>query len=351
MKNALLLTGAAARISQEVALVDKLIELKGLELSPNKTMLAGFSSGALNIGAINACFRDNNPLSWDKYFKEDVLFKIKTKDVFVKNKFIPVDTSPLRKLLNDFFAQGNLKKIDDFTFDSFILAFSVWRLTTVWASNIYNRHSGINLTNLLMATSAIPLIFPDQSIEPTNNKARRFIRGRFVDGGTGGSFRRFEKHLKKYVRQNGEFENLYIVSPMREVSTEDFDELDRIIPSSQMFKINAKDLGIMKVFLDMISQNGFDTFVKRFYKWTNRNKIASNIFICIPGMNDNYPLLNFDRQEKQYQSVCQWVDENPDKLAIPIAQYVKRFDEKPLLKISETIRRRMRHRLRLLLNI
>ncbi|MBN2263847.1 MAG: patatin-like phospholipase family protein [Prolixibacteraceae bacterium] len=351
MKNALFLTGAAARISQEVALVDKLIELKNLELSSDKTMLAGFSSGALNIGAINACFRNNNPLSWDKYFKEEVLFKIKTKDVFVKNRFIPVDTSPLRNLLNNFLGQGNLKKIDDCTFDSFILAFSVWRLTTVWASNIYNRHSGINLTNLLMATSAIPLIFPDQSIEPTSKKARRFIRGRFVDGGTGGSFRRFEKHLKKYVRQNGEFENLYIVSPMREVSNEDFEELDKIIPSSQMFKLSSKDLGIMKVFLDMISQNGFDTFIKRFYKWSNRNKIASNIFICIPGMSDNYPLLNFDRQEKQYQSVCQWVDENPDKLAIPIDEYAKRFEEKPLLKITDKIRRNMRHRLRSIFNI
>lgn len=351
MKNALLLTGAAARISQEVALVDKLIEFNGLELSPEKTMLAGFSSGALNIGAINACFREINPLSWDKYFKDEVLFKIKTKDVFVKNRFIPVETSPLRNLLTNFLGQGNLNNINDCTFDSFILAFSVWRLTTIWTSNIYNRHSGIKLINLLMATSAIPLIFPDQSIEPSSKKARRFIRGRFVDGGTGGSFRRFEKHLKKYVRLNGEFENIYIVSPMREISNEDFEELDKIIPSSQMFKISAKDLGIMKVFLDMISKNGFDSFIKRFYNWTNKNKIAKNIFICIPGMNDNYPLLNFDRQEKQYQAVCNWVNENPDKLTIPIAEYAMDIEDKKMSSISNKIRRNIRHRLRLIFNI
>lgn len=350
MKNALLLTGAAARISQEVALIDKLIELKGLEIKPGKTMLAGFSSGALNIGAINSCFKPDNPLSWDEYFKKEILFKLKTSNVYKKKKRIPLSTLPLRNLLTDFLSNAGLKKIDDCVFDSYILAFSIWRLTTVWASNTYNRHGGIDLVDLLMATSAIPLIFPDQNIGTNIKRNKRFVRGSFVDGGTGGSFKRFEKHLKKYVRQNGKFEDMYIISPMRQVSNEDFDELDKIIPSSELFKINAKDLRILKVFLDMISQNGFDNFVKRLHKWHKRNNIANHIYICIPGMSDNYPLLNFDKQEQQYLSVCQWVDEHPDKLAIPLNEYVKRFETEPIKAFTERIERNIKHRFRVIFN-
>ena len=56
LKTAVLLTGAAARISQEVAMLDQLRDKKGLVLSQDETLLTGFSSGSLNLAAINACF-------------------------------------------------------------------------------------------------------------------------------------------------------------------------------------------------------------------------------------------------------------------------------------------------------
>lgn len=351
MKNALLLTGAAARISQEVALLDKLIEKKGLEIKPDNTMLAGFSSGALNIGAINSCFKKEQALSWDNYYKQEILFKLETKNIFTINKFVPVNTTPLRNLISSFFDMATISKLHDCSFDSFVLAFSIRRLTTVWASNCYNRHKEVNITDLLMASSAIPIIFPDQTINVKNtNRTKHFIKGSFVDGGTGGSFKKFEKHLKKYTKQKGQFENLYIISPMRQISDEDFDELSKLIPAKEYFRIDLKDLGILKIFLEMISQNGFDTFVRRLNKWTLKNKIAENIFICIPEMEDNYPLLNFDKQKAQYDSVCKWVDENPDKLAIPLNEYVKRFEKEPLREITRGIRRKMIHRVRSIIN-
>ena len=42
-KNLIMVTGAAARISQEVACIDKLRSEKGLRISQKDTMLAGFS--------------------------------------------------------------------------------------------------------------------------------------------------------------------------------------------------------------------------------------------------------------------------------------------------------------------
>jgi hypothetical protein len=346
MKNAILLTGAAARISQEVALIDKLIELKGLELKPDNTMLAGFSSGAINIAAINACFNNKSPLSWNNYFKNEVLFRVKTINVFTRNKFIPVNTTPLRELLTDFLSKAQIRQLDDCPFDSYILAFSVWRLSTIWASNKYNRHNGINMVDLLMASSAIPIIFPDQNIGSYTKRTKRFLRDSFFDGGTGGSFKRFERHLRMYVKQNGSFEKLYIISPMREVSSEDYEELNKLIPTSDIFRFNFKDLKILKLFLDMISQNGFDTFIKRFHKWILKNKIADEYFVCIPSIDENYPLLNFDKQKKQYDAVCKWVDENPSKLAIPINEYVQKIEDSPMVAMQLSIQRGIKHRFR-----
>ncbi len=68
-KNLIMVTGAAARISQEVACIDKLRSEKGLRISQKDTMLAGFSSGSLNLLALNACFRDKAPLSWAMIIK------------------------------------------------------------------------------------------------------------------------------------------------------------------------------------------------------------------------------------------------------------------------------------------
>jgi hypothetical protein len=346
MKNAIFLTGAAARISQEVALIDKLIDKKGLQLSAKNTMLAGYSSGALNIAAINACFRDEAPMDWDKYYKEKILFNTKTATIFKKSKFIPFNTRPLRITVRSFLNDTHLRTLNDFSFQSFILTFSFWRLSTLWTSNCYNRHRNINILDLLMATTAIPFIFPDQTIKAHNQHSRRFIQGHFADGGTGGSFKRFEYHLKKYMKQNGQLNKLYIISPMREVSREDYEEVNKMIPAIDLFKMDIKDLKILRFFMEMISQNGFDTFIKRFHKWTLKHQVAKEIYICIPQLENNYPILNFDLQKEQYDAVCEWIDNNPQKLAIPLNEYVKRFDANPIEKIQQSIRRNLKHRIR-----
>ncbi|MFA9391926.1 MAG: patatin-like phospholipase family protein [Prolixibacteraceae bacterium] len=346
MKNALFLTGAAARISQEVAILDKLQELHGLEITEKNTMLAGFSSGALNITALNACFRTKNPLSWNNYYKEEILFKITSKKVYQRKKFIPLDTTPLQKTIGGFLADSNMSTLNNFSFQTFILAFSYLRLSTLWVSNLYNRHQTIKLLDLMMATTAIPILFPDQNIRNDEAKHNKYLRGRFADGGAGGSFKRFEYHIKKYLRQNEQLDKIYIISPMREVTDSDYDELYQMIPSVEIFKMELKDIRLLKLFLEMISQNGFDTFIKRFYKWTKKRNIANEIYICIPQMKSNYPILNFNKQREQYEDVCTWADQNPQQLAIPIGEYVKRFETKPLMKFTNKWQRKLKHRLR-----
>jgi hypothetical protein len=346
MRNALLLTGAAARISQEVALIDQLIEHRQLNIDQENTMLAGFSSGALNIAAINACFRTEQPLSWDKHFKEDLLFKAKTADVLNTGKTLPFNTTPLRNMLNGFLDKAGMKNFDQCRFNTYILAFSYRRLSTIWVHNRNKHHNESKLLPLLMATTAIPLIFPDQPIVNNNPKNQKFLKGNFADGGIGGSFKRFEKHLKKEFRQNGPFDNIYIVSPMREVVKEDFDALKALIPASDRFKMDLKEFKVLRLFLEMISQNGFDTFVKRLHRWSRKHKIASNIYISIPALEKNFPILNFDFQQEQYEAVSDWARKHPEKVCIPIHQYVRKFENSPLRKIRVSLKRKLIHHIR-----
>jgi hypothetical protein len=327
MKDAIFLTGAAARISQEVAFIDKLIEKKKLVISPDNTLLAGFSSGAINIAAINACFRNDLPLSWDNY-KNEILFNTQNSDVFLRNKLIPFDTSPLRNNITDFLEKTNLYTLGDLTFQSFILTFSYRRLMTFWAYSKWNRHNKLYLSDLLMATSAIPILFPDQSIKCIDETHRRFARGKFADGGTGGSFKRFEFYLNKYIIQNGKLNRIFIISPMREVTSEDYESFNQLISSKEILKLEMKEFKLLKVFLEVISQDGFDSFIHRFYKWTRKRKVANEIYVCIPAMEKNFPILNFNRQKEQYEAVSDWIDLNPEQLAVPLESYIKRIDSK-----------------------
>lgn len=322
MKNAILLTGAAARISQEVAIIDKLIEKQQLTISPANTLLAGFSSGALNIVAINACFRDESPLSWNDYYKDTILFNTQNSDVFLRNKLIPFNTSPLKKKITDFLINSKLETLEDLTFQSFILTFSFRRLLTLWTFNEWNRHNKLYLSDLLMATTAIPIIFPDQSINCSDESHRLFSRGRFADGGTGGTFKRFEHYLKRYIFQNGKLDKIFIISPMREVTNEDYENFYQMIPVKEIFNLELKEFKLLKVFLEMISQDGFDTFIHRFFKWTQKRKIANEIYVCIPSLDKNFPILNFNRQKEQYDAVSSWFDEHPEQLAVPLESYV-----------------------------
>jgi hypothetical protein len=325
MKTGLFFTGAAARITQEVAMFDKLVEHYNIEMDPENVMLAGFSSGALNIAGINACFRKNAPLSWDEYYKKEILFPTQTADIYTRNKLLPLNTKPLRNKIDSFLSIGNMREFSDFEFHTYILAFSFIRLRTFWANSDNWKHHNIILSDLLMATSAIPIIFPDQEINRSDSKRRRILRGRFADGGSSGSFKRFEIELGRYIKSYGQFDKLFIISPMREVSSKDYEALDHFLPSNSVLNLSVKDFGLLKNFLAMISMNGFDNFLIQFEKWSRTRNIANQIFVCIPELDDNFPILLFDQQEEQYQAVIDWVDKNPEKLAVPIAEYVKKI--------------------------
>ena len=296
---------------------------KGLRLSPDDTLLAGFSSGALNIAAINACFGSPGGLSWDHGYKEE-LFQLTTEQVYRIhwNKPLPVDTGPLRERIDRFLDRVQLRKMGDLSFISFILLFSLDQKETYWASSTTESRKYLMLSDLLLASSAIPLIFPARELRCESGHPNDFPGGLYSDGGTMGIFKGFADYLGQYVMKYGAFDTMYIISPMWGLIMKEIDEVFKYLEKNIGKMIHADAL---QDFMNRYSLVGFNSFLSGLHAWgVSHQPMAQNILICSPELPKNFPLLNFNQQKPQYDAVCEWSDANPQKLAIPLEEYLSR---------------------------
>jgi hypothetical protein len=346
LTKAVLLTGAAARISQEVAMLDQLMDWKEppvnglpLTLSQDDTLLAGFSSGSLNLAAINACFSSGSQLGWDTYYKQQVLFPLRNKDVYKINLPLQIpllSTDPLRVTLTNFLAAMNCKEPKDLPFYSYILTCSLPSLRkrkTMWLCSQTEEDYDLNLADVFMSSTAIPIVFPSQRIHYFDNPSQLFPGYPFVDGGTLGTFDQFGNNLGEYVNQNQPFETLYIISPMREKAEVErialrnyLEEINMEISKERKILVRIEEDMMVKIVENMenVSLNTFLKFLTALNNWrSNDNQpMATNIYVSIPSMAENFGILNFNKEQEQYQAVLDWGADHKDKIAVPIQQYI-----------------------------
>jgi hypothetical protein len=326
-KNLVMVTGAAARISQEVACIDKLISEKGLKISQKDTMLAGFSSGSLNLLALNSCFREISPLSWDTDYKGNLLWKLKDDKVFKHGglHLSILNTSPLRETIEGFLAEGGFKVFGDLPFESFVLTLSDKAHNTEWANNFQTTNQKVLVaSDLFMSSTAIPVIFPWQKIADTNSAERNFPEGHFNDGGTKGQFVNFEGSIGAYVLENGPFESIDIISPMRESGTNVQAELEEGLKTIGIKEFVKDKLG---AFAAGHSFEAFLTFLKAIQTWQAKNgPLAQSISVNIPRLVKNSGILDFNDEQAQYNTVCDWIDANPTDFAVPLDEFVSRHE-------------------------
>jgi predicted acylesterase/phospholipase RssA len=96
---AIIITGAAARIPQEAALLE---ELYNRGLLKNVVFISGVSSGALNAVMLNGIL--SGRITWKEY--KDILCNIKNEDIFIQEgKKLPVNTEPARNLYKKIFEE------------------------------------------------------------------------------------------------------------------------------------------------------------------------------------------------------------------------------------------------------
>lgn len=306
-KTGFVFSGGAARIAQEAALSQALIEgltPSGRLIRPD--VLAGTSSGALNAVVLNAILKTKDgktekgkEFTWEDY--KEILFKISDGDIFdltarglarIVTRNIPegfvLDTAPLRRLLAEIAVKMmGFETLGDLYLPTYI---SVVERETGRTRRLYSRDSNPAIRNLplvdvLMASAAIPVAF-----EPVEVKG---LKGRFFDGGVGRDGIPVEAMLEEKCKE------LYIISRMRGdetmVGITTFKEKRPKIP-----KILLNTLLAMEYLIDDLFESELNL----------APRIARRAYLYLPTLARQYPLLDFSTQREQFEETLKWAQKN-----------------------------------------
>jgi predicted acylesterase/phospholipase RssA len=288
---AIIMTGAAARIPQEAALLE---ELYNRGLMKDVVFISGVSSGALNAVMLNGIL--SGKLTWEEYKK--ILFNLKNSDIFVQtgsNK-LPVDTEPERMLFKKvveerlgFHTIGDLPVTTEISFTrlKYIdLKKKVYRM----CSRKINEESDttLSLVDIMMASSAFPIAFP--AVRIANVKTIPDVE--YVDGGVGDDHVPYRALLEFEKFRGTGVAKVYIVSRKSDSIPEISEEL--------------KGLGIddkgrfdkLGVSLDNILQKGI---IKRLEAYAvEAPELILLSYVYIPAFKENFRLFDFEKLEDQY---------------------------------------------------
>jgi hypothetical protein len=315
---AVIITGAAARIPQEAALLE---ELDKRGLLKNLVFISGVSSGSLNAVMLNGIL--SGKISWDEY--KNILFSLTNSDVFKQaGKKIPVDTSPLRELLKNvvedklgYYKIGDLPYTTEISFThikDLDLKKTVYRM----CSRKINEETDttLRLVDIMMASSAFPIAFPAVRIE----NVKTIPDEEYVDGGVGDDHVPFHALLEFEKFRGADVEKVYIVSRKSDSIPEISEEL--------------KDLGIndrgvfdkLGISLDAILQKGMIKRLEAFS--TEAPDLVEHTYIWVPDFDSNFLLFNFNELRRQYELTSQWAKKHePLPLSEYLSQHVKKKKE------------------------
>lgn len=310
---AVLITGAAARIPQEAALLEKLFKDGNLK---NVVFIGGASSGALNAVMLNGIL--SGKITWEQYIRW--LNEISNDSVFINlEKRLPVDTSPLRnyltRIVNDSLGYYKLKDLPITT------AISITELNLLdipkknyrLSNKKINTESDPNLDiiDVLMASTAFPVVFPEQKIKNASTLPDKT----FVDGGMGEDHVPFSGLIDFIRTRNESVEKVYIISRKSDLVPDINHELE------------AVGIGDIKVFnrlgisLDEILQKGFIKGLKEYAE--KLPDLVNRTFVYIPEFEQKFLLLNFNTLQEQYLLTKKWAAKNKPVL---LSLYLTNFE-------------------------
>ncbi|TFG83662.1 MAG: patatin-like phospholipase family protein, partial [Spirochaetales bacterium] len=287
---AILITGAAARISQEAALLE---ELDARKLLKDVVFIAGVSSGALNAVALNGVL--SGKIAWEDYRK--ILFRLKDSDIFIQNgAVLPVNTEPARALFRHVAVDLlGYEHIGDLPITT---ALSITRMKDLGFEKTAYRMSSrrinaetdttLDLVDILMASSAFPLVFPIARIQ----RATTIPDVGYVDGGFSEDNVPYRALLEFEAYRGVGVERVYIVSRNNGGVPEISEELKR-------FGIN--DHGVfdrLGVNFDSITNRKMTESLEKFTK--DAPELASRTFVWKPDFAKDFPLFSFDTMQTQY---------------------------------------------------
>jgi predicted acylesterase/phospholipase RssA len=293
---ALIMTGAAARIPQEAALLEELDRRGELK---NLVFISGVSSGALNSVVLNGIL--SGKMSWNDY--RNILYNLKNQDIFFQQgRKFPVNTSPARELYKSIVEDKlGYHKIGDLPITTGIsfthlkdldLKKNVYRM----CSRKINQESDttLSLVDIMMASSAFPVVFPPVRIR----NVKTIPDYEFVDGGVGEDHVPYHALLEFEKYRGAAVEKVYIISRKSD-NVPDFSE--------ELRGLGINDRGFFDKLgfsFDAILNKGI---IKRLREFASESPDhIPYTYVWIPNFKENFMLFNFENLKEQYQVTAQW---------------------------------------------
>lgn len=310
---AILITGAAARIPQEAALLENLFQKDQLN---QVDFIAGASSGALNAVVLNGIL--SKKITWNQYIRW--LGEITNDSIFNNpNKKLPVDTNPMRKyltrIINDSLGYHKMKDLPISTALSItaLNAINIPQKNYRLSNHKINSESDpeLDIVDVLMASTAFPVVFPEQKIEHASTLPDKY----FVDGGLGKDHVPYSG-LIDYIQFNKKSVKKVIIISRKSDLEPDIN-----------LELGAIGIGDIKIFdrlgisLDEFLQKGFLKGLREYE--VQLPELTKNTFIYIPDFEEKFLLLNFNDLENQYLVTRSWALKNDP---VPLYDYLKRFE-------------------------
>ncbi len=293
---AVIMTGAAARIPQEAALLEELYERGKLK---NVVFISGVSSGALNAVMLNGIL--SGKITWKEY--KEILFNLKNSDIFIRNgKKLPVNTEPARKLYEKV-VEGRLgyHKIGDLPFmteisftnvSNLYLKKKVYRM----CSRKINEETDttLSLVDIMMASSAFPIAFPPVRIKNVTTIPDE----EYIDGGVGEDHVPFRALLEFENFRKKDVDKVYVISRKS-------DSIPKV--SEELANLGIEDRKVFDkigVSLENILKKGIIRRLEAFEK--EAPELRQRIYVWIPDFKEDFLFMSFDNLKQQYNLTLQW---------------------------------------------
>ncbi len=293
---AIVITGAAARISQEAALLEQLYYSGDLK---HVAFISGVSSGALNAVMLNAILA--RKYTWKSY--RNLLFSMNNQSIFrASHDPLPVDTEPLKllltKILHDTLGYYKMRDLPYPTALSVVsLNLRSWADLTYRLSNRkINTESDpdLDLVEVLMASTAFPIAFPPARF--TNSPT--LPEGRYIDGGSTADYIPYRAVLEfeKYSGHN--LEKMIIVS--RKLDTEEGLRTELINMGATRLDLIDK----LNITLEDLAQRSFFRGLESLQR--EAPVLSGKTYIYLPAIPGEYPLFDFNQLREQYIASREW---------------------------------------------
>ena len=305
---ALIVTGASARITQQLALIERLDELGRFN---DLQFISGVSSGAINATMLNGILDPNLDFTFEDY--KDIVLNLSNSDVLDNSRNnLPVDTRPLwntfERIINDTLGYNTFEDLPLRT------AFTNANLDTrelAVSSNVSQLDQvGGGLIESLMATTSFPVAFP----------SIRIGKKVYVDGGLEENIP-VNVALREQQQRGMPFDSVIIVTFQKNLDTRWRDELEFLGVSGLREDILQVTLERTGFDADVQSQEAFLRDLVRIQD--NYPDFASRCFVYAPDIPNApyYGIFDFSSETatNSYNSVRDWAQTNDP---IPLDTYL-----------------------------